>query len=936
MRKSIHASTRVGISAIAAIAIVFGGLAVAPATADELLPEESTVESVETTTPDVEHAGGDETASEGEQPEATPTDDPAVEFEDGASEETGDETSVEDGSVEEPSEESEAAPTVESTDELVALETAQVQVADTFRSVASSVAAGNVQSGTASWGLSTYLATTAATGSLNTLPSGYVSPASFDMGTSTASWGSGHGTVQPDGSAVIGFAGASLNYAATGNRWLKLADLEATLDASGNGTVTALVSYGPGIGSYPSSSYDPTVAAYRGPSRVNILTLTGNSSAQFGVSGDTATWTALAGAWHDDLNAFLAGGTPALSYRSQIHNSAPANRPQPISFQLGVRPTAADTVTALSASPSSLIATGTAVTLAANVSPVASGTITFREGSTILGSPIAVDGSGSASLAIGAPGVGSHGYTATFTPTDSLAFAGSVGSVSVTVTAAPTPAPGSLAWAIKASFNDYVVNGQAHGSISVSGGASGAGVYRFPQAAPGDWSPTTQLGSVPYAGSVRYFGHGGDLDLTLSSPTITVNSASSATLWFNGSTFATLNLAAASKSVGAGGDVTWSGAPATLTSSGASLFAGYYSAGEALDPVTFTAGSTGSVGSGTTTVAAAETRTPAATPPATTGITVTSGAPAAGGTVTFEAEGFGPNEEGILVVIYSDPVVLGTTKSDANGVVRWTGRLPVGLTGSHTLTLQGSVSRGVVVNIRPAVLAAAGSCTIEDAALTWGFKESFRSYISGTIANGEWTVADGATYDTPSFSWEGFGSLDPDSETGDLAFTGSIRFTGHDGALDTTIANPRIVFGPDGDAVLLLDVTGVTQAGEPVAAMGVEFASLDLGAVMPETSDGIVSWDAIPAELTAAGSAAFGTYPEGEALDPVQLTVELPTGCGEVVASEPTESAVPIAAETDAAPGASDLTWIWWLVGGLIILAGIIVTMVIITRRRSA
>src|SRR5690606_23738697 len=124
----------------------------------------------------------------------------------------------------------------------------------------------------------------------------------------------------------------------------------------------------------------------------------------------------------------------------------------------------------------------------------------------------------------------------------------------------------------------------------------------------------------------------------------------------------------------------------------------------------------------------------------------------AGGQVTITADGFRPSETGISVVIYSEPTVLDrTATADANGRVTWTGTLPEGLTGTHTLTLQGSVDRGVVLEIPTAVSAVLTGCTVTDAELVWGYKESFRSYISGSIAHGEWTVADGAAYETPNF-----------------------------------------------------------------------------------------------------------------------------------------------------------------------------------------
>src|SRR3546814_3461048 len=51
----------------------------------------------------------------------------------------------------------------------------------------------------------------------------------------------------------------------------------------------------------------------------------------------------------------------------------------------------------------------------------------------------------------------------------------------------------------------------------------------------------------------------------------------------------------------------------------------------------------------------------------------------------------------------------------------------------------------------------ATACDVVGGELSWGFKESFRAYISGSIAAGEWTTSGGATYETPSFGWSGAG-----------------------------------------------------------------------------------------------------------------------------------------------------------------------------------
>lgn len=89
-------------------------------------------------------------------------------------------------------------------------------------------------------------------------------------------------------------------------------------------------------------------------------------------------------------------------------------------------------------------------------------------------------------------------------------------------------------------------------------------------------------------------------------------------------------------------------------------------------------------------------------------------------------------------------------------------------------------------------------------------------------------------------------------------------------------ANSSIVL----DSVYDIDTPpGCTQQ-PPVATDDVTFASLDLSGVAPVYSgDGkTVTWSAIPAALTAEGSAAFGLggqYKEGQALDPVTVTVGL-------------------------------------------------------------
>jgi hypothetical protein len=214
------------------------------------------------------------------------------------------------------------------------------------------------------------------------------------------------------------------------------------------------------------------------------------------------------------------------------------------------------------------------------------------------------------------------------------------------------------------------------------------------------------------------------------------------------------------------------------------------------------------------------------------------------------------------------------------------------------------------------------ACTVDDATMTWGFKESFRSYISGTIANGEWTVADGASYSTPNFSWaHGAGELTRD--TGVVAFTGSITFSGHGGILNTTVANPQLRFDGSGSATLLLDVSGTTQEGVPVDERAVEFATVDL--------DGSVQGDnavltASPAVLTQAGAAAFGTYEAGEQLDPISAVLPGAADCD------------PALSRSADLPGAAQVLTVVGIVFAAIVVALVasaVLVVVLLARRRK-
>lgn len=205
---------------------------------------------------------------------------------------------------------------------------------------------------------------------------------------------------------------------------------------------------------------------------------------------------------------------------------------------------------------------------------------------------------------------------------------------------------------------------------------------------------------------------------------------------------------------------------------------------------------------------------------------------------------------------------------------------------------------------------AANLCTVTDGTLSWGVKESFRSYISGSIANGEWDASDGATYETPEFTWTGgTGEFDPATGTGAVSFIGTVHFTGHSGALDLTLSNPTIEFGGDGEASLLLDSRSTDVSG----ALALDVKQEWLGDVtVPETiapSDDAIALDAIPVTLTNGGVKAFADFYEaGDELDPITIDLAV-SGCdaAAVPAAEP-ETAEPGVVVTEDA--AASIPWL--------------------------
>lgn len=244
----------------------------------------------------------------------------------------------------------------------------------------------------------------------------------------------------------------------------------------------------------------------------------------------------------------------------------------------------------------------------------------------------------------------------------------------------------------------------------------------------------------------------------------------------------------------------------------------------------------------------------------------------------------------------------------------------------------------------PTIATATDACTVTSAQLSWGFKESFRSYISGSIAHGTWEVQGGATYETPRFGWTGgAGTYSPETSTGSIAFPGGIRFTGHDGLLDTTVQNPTVVFTGPATAQLLIDITGVSMenalagVNTPVTTLQVPLVDLDLAAAVVETQNSalMVSVVDAPATITAEGFAAFGNYETGTPFDALSLIVSAECAQAATPAPTPTETAEALIEADAAAADSAAPPWLPWVIaGGTVVVAGAAAAFVV-TRRRA-
>jgi hypothetical protein len=237
----------------------------------------------------------------------------------------------------------------------------------------------------------------------------------------------------------------------------------------------------------------------------------------------------------------------------------------------------------------------------------------------------------------------------------------------------------------------------------------------------------------------------------------------------------------------------------------------------------------------------------------------------------------------------------------------------------------------------------AAPCQVTGGTLTWGVKESFRAYISGSIANGSWEASDGASYTTPNFQWsQASGSIDPATGTGSVSFAGTVHFTGHDDVLDLTFANPTIEFDGDGKASLLLDARSTDATGKVTIDAKQEWVA-DLTAPFPLASQGEpLTFSDMSTVLTNSGAKAFAGFYEPQAeLDPVSVSLDF-TGCdvGQLVQNAPpapTASEPPTVAEAPVTESSTEIPWIPIVIGAVALLViGVTAGMLISGRKHPA
>lgn len=417
---------------------------------------------------------------------------------------------------------------------------------------------------------------------------------------------------------------------------------------------------------------------------------------------------------------------------------------------------------------------------------------------------------------------------------------------------------GTLSWDIRESFLKYLT-GFAHGSVNVEGmEKTAAGGFKYTQAS-GVYNPETKTGQINFAGTAEFTGHNGQLKSTIKNMRLVVVNGKGTlvadvdALTRDGKSVSKTGLAIAEVDLSGAsvkdGVFSAQNAAVALTAEGSDvLFAGQYrGADNAMAPLSFSVKLSEQTAENTVEVPRVSENKSSDNKGSENGSSDNSSSNSSGNS---GANGSGSNGSA------------GTSGSVSNG-------------GSSS---NGSVSNNPaqpvcvpVTRTREVQEQGASDGTIKSANLGWGVRDSFRNYVRGGIANGSWEL-NGTSYSSDAFNWSNGTGTFKDGK-GSISFSGSVRFTGHHGILDTTIANPRLeINGNSGTLYATMnsnDPSGkATNYGE-VALLKVDLSGL-------QSSADAVSVNGAATTLTAEGAKAFaGFYDAGKDMAPLSFSAAI-------------------------------------------------------------
>lgn len=231
-----------------------------------------------------------------------------------------------------------------------------------------------------------------------------------------------------------------------------------------------------------------------GTTDLNITTVTagGTNMADFPVGSDTCSNATVSAGKTCTVTVEFAPSTAAAESATLTFTDNASGSPQVVNLTgTGVAPVTTPTTTALSASATT-VAGGTSVTFTATVTPTSgtptpTGTVTFKDGTTTLGTG-PVNGSGVATYATSSLSVGSHSITASYGG-DTLNAASVSTAVTVTVTVIGTAASPTFTPAAGTYYGTQ--------SVTLADTTPGAMIYYTTDGSTPSTSSTSTLYSDP-------------------------------------------------------------------------------------------------------------------------------------------------------------------------------------------------------------------------------------------------------------------------------------------------------------------------------------------------------------------------------------------------------------------------------------------------------